>query len=479
MKYITPTEFIESLDSAEFTAFLKQINSSSAELLSITLPIAGIDPLAALELNPSYQEKFYWNHPAEEISISAAGKVRELKSTGRTRFEDIAAQTKKLKDSIDAYTITQHLMAGPLLLGGYSFNDHNVGAIWKKFGAARFVLPEWMLIETGDLHLLTLTFEKKDITADEIYQDVIARLTRFLNMAGKFTHKKRSAASSGTMLCTLESPSEKKNWIRNVKRAKSFIENNVFEKIVLARSLTVESKQKLKPTVLAHNLRQKYPDCYNFLIQKDEDTSFVGATPERLATFRHGKLQTEGLAGSASRGRSALEDATLAQSLMNSQKDLSEHKFVVRSIQDSLKELSTDVKSPRHPRVKKLNNVQHLFTPIEAKIKHGVQIHDLIRELHPTPAVGGYPKQTSFPHIHEIEQIDRGWYAAPVGWFNLNGCGEFAVGIRSALLHKNRAELFAGCGIVADSDPKKEWKETLLKFRPLIDALNMPGEDDA
>jgi len=479
MKYITPTEFIESLDSAEFTAFLKQINSSSAELLSITLPIAGIDPLAALELNPSYQEKFYWNHPTEEISISAAGKVRELKSTGRTRFEDIAAQTKKLKDSIDAYTITQHLMAGPLLLGGYSFNDHNVGAIWKKFGAARFVLPEWMLIETGDLHLLTLTFEKKNITADEIYQDVIARLTRFLNMAGKFTHKKRSAASSGTMLCTLESPSEKKNWIRNVKRAKSFIENNVFEKIVLARSLTVESKQKLKPTVLAHNLRQKYPDCYNFLIQKDEDTSFVGATPERLATFRHGKLQTEGLAGSASRGRSALEDASLAQSLMNSQKDLSEHKFVVRSIQDSLEELSTDVKSPRHPRVKKLNNVQHLFTPIEAKIKQGVQIHDLIRELHPTPAVGGYPKQASFPHIHDIEQIDRGWYAAPVGWFNLNGCGEFAVGIRSALLHKNRAELFAGCGIVADSDPKKEWKETLLKFRPLIDALNMPGDDDA
>lgn len=479
MEHITPTQFIESLDSAEFTAFLSQVNSSSAELLSITLPIAGIDPLAALELNPSYQEKFYWNHPSEEISISAAGKVRELKSTGRNRFEDIASQTRSLKDSVDAYTAYKHFMAGPLLLGGYSFNDHNVGTIWKKFGAARFILPEWMLIEIRGLHLLTLTFEKENISADEIYQNVIEQLTQFLNMAGKLTHSNKPAGKSDTILCTLQTPDEKDNWIRKVNRAKSFIQNKTFEKIVLARSLTVESKKIFKPTLLAHSLRQKYPDCYNFLIQKDEDTSFVGATPERLATFRHGKLQTEGLAGSASRGRSAIEDASLAQSLMNSQKDLSEHKFVVRSIQDSLKELSTDVKSPGHPRVKKLNNVQHLFTPIEAKIKQGVQIHDLIRELHPTPAVGGYPKQASFPHIHDIEQIDRGWYAAPVGWFNLNGCGEFAVGIRSALLHKNRAELFAGCGIVADSDPEKEWKETLLKFRPLIDALNMPGEDDA
>jgi menaquinone-specific isochorismate synthase len=479
MEHITPTEFIESLDSAEFTTFLKEVNNSTAELLSITLPITGIDPLAALELNNDYQEKFYWNHPSEEISISAAGKIRELKSTGKRRFEDIADQTASLKESIDAYTVTQHLMAGPLLLGGYSFNDHNVGAVWKKFGAARFVLPEWMLIEIGDLHLLTLTFEKNNVTVDEIYQEVIARLTRFLNMSGKLTHSQHASEGSGTILCTLQTPDEKENWIRKVNRAKSFISHHTFEKIVLARSLTVESKQQFKPTLLAHGLRQKYPDCYNFLIQKDEHTSFVGATPERLATFRDGKLQTEGLAGSASRGSSALEDASLAQSLMSSEKDLSEHQFVVRSIRDSLKQLSTEVTNPNNPRVKKLNNVQHLFTPIEAKIKNGVQIHDLIRELHPTPAVGGYPKSEAFPHIHEIEQIDRGWYAAPVGWFNLNGCGEFAVGIRSALLHKNKAELFAGCGIVADSDPEKEWNETLLKFRPLIDALNMPGENHA
>lgn len=473
MENSTPLTFIESLDSPQFTYFLQSATSKNAEILSITLPIAGIDPLAALELNPDYQEKFYWNHPNDEISISAAGKVRELKSTGKNRFADIADQTRKLKKSIQAYTAYKHFMAGPLLLGGYSFNDHNVGAVWKKFGASTFVLPEWMLVEINGLHLLTLTIEKESSTPDEIYQLVISKITQFLNLAGKLHHTEHKKENKENILCTLQTPAEKMKWMQKVNQAKRYIHQKEFEKIVLARSLSVESKHEIQPTVLAHHLRESYPDCYNFLIQKDENTSFIGATPERLATFKDGKVQTEGLAGSISRGRSALEDASLAQTLMKSQKDLDEHQFVVKAIQSSLERLSTSIQQAKEPRIKKLQNVQHLFTPIRAEIKKGVQIHDLIKELHPTPAVGGYPKERSFKYIHEIEQIDRGWYAAPVGWFNLNGCGEFAVAIRSALLHHNQAELFAGCGIVADSDPEKEWNETLLKIRPLMDALNL------
>lgn len=180
---------------------------------------------------------------------------------------------------------------------------------------------------------------------------------------------------------------------------------------------------------------------------------------------------TEGLAGSTSRGRSAIEDELLANDLLMSSKDREEHQFVVKAIQENLEPLSEKIDHPTNPQIKKLKNVQHLFTPISASIKKGVQIHDLIRELHPTPAVGGFPREDAVSHIHEIEQLDRGWYAAPIGWFNLNGCGEFAVAIRSALLHENRATLYAGCGIVSDSDPEKEWKETLLKFKPMMDSL--------
>lgn len=479
MDDITPIQFIESLESPAFTSFLKSLYDNKAAYVSITLPVACIDPLAALELISNNKESFYWSHPKNAISISAGGNLIELRSTGKNRFSDIAEQTAHLKDVIQAYTAVDHYMAGPLFLGGYSFNDHNIGKLWKKFGAARFVLPEWMLVEIGGYHLLTLSFKKEDLTADVIYQEVISKVTRFLNLAGEQNHRDQQKKAAPAVLCMLQTEDEKLRWNQNINTAKSYIKKGKFDKIVLARSLQIQSGSDIKPTVLSHHLRNAYPDCYNFLIQPDGDTSFVGATPERLAGFNDGMAQTEGLAGTISRGKSALEDASLAQELLKSNKNLQEHQFVVKAIQKSLHLLSDHIEHPDRPGIKKFQNVQHLFTPIKAKIKEGVQIHDLIRKLHPTPAVGGYPKEKSFRYIHEIEQLDRGWYAAPVGWFNLQGYGEFAVAIRSALLHKNKAELFAGCGIVKDSEPETEWNETLLKFRPLLDALNRFESDHA
>jgi len=363
-------------------------------------------------------------------------------------------------------------MAGPLFLGGYSFNDHNIGKLWNRFGAARFVLPEWMLIRNGNLHLLTLIFEKQGREVHELYQEIIEKVTHFINLAGELTPCRNEAPQQENILCTLQQPDDKQRWLKNVEEARSLIKQKKFEKIVIARSIEVESRHRLQPTVMSHNLRQKFPGCYNFLIQVDEDTSFIGATPERLASFKNGVFLTEGLAGSISRGKSAIEDAALANSLMKSDKDRSEHQYVVHDIDNSLKPFSYRVEHPKQPQVKKLQNVQHLFTPITASIKDGVQIHELIEKLHPTPAVGGFPKEQSTRHIQHIEQIERGWYSAPVGWFNLNGCGEFAVAIRSALLHKNKAWVYAGCGIIEDSDPETEWDESLMKFRPMLDALN-------
>ena len=476
---IIPTEFIEALDSQDFTDFLIQISKSDLPLLSVTLPIAPIDPLAALELNPEYDEKFYWDHPENDLSISAAGKVRELKSTGGNRFDQISEQTSSIKKEIDAYTSIKHSMAGPLLLGGYSFDKHNIGKVWKKFGAANFILPEWMIVKNGSLHLLTLTFDKKDCSPDEIYQQIISQITGFLNISTVLPGFTDEIPSSGNLTSTQNSKQEKNSWIEKVELAKSYIKSGKFEKIVLARSKTIESKVRPESTVLIHQLRQKYPECFNFMIQKDSKTAFIGSTPERLASFRNSIFSTDGLAGSTSRGRSAIEDASLANNLMNSQKDRDEHDFVVRAINENLKNFSYRIEHPKQPSIKKLKNVQHLFTPISASIKENVQIHDLINEMHPTPAVGGFPREEAVAHIHDIEQIDRGWYAAPIGWFNLSGSGEFAVAIRSALLHDESATLYAGCGIVADSDPEKEWNETLLKFKPMLDSLNgnRPGDE--
>lgn len=471
----TTTKFIDTLDSDSFKAFLHalaQEKKSRERLLSITLPIAPIDPLVALEQYPAKEDKFYWDHPVDKISISAAGKVAELKATGTHRFDEIATQTRNLSKNISAYTSISHHMAGPLFLGGYSFGDHNVGQIWKQFGAARFVLPEWILVRSGYNYMLTLILERKSKAVHEIYMEIIERVTDFLNIAGNCKIKPDSPKPAQNILCNLQSVTEKSVWLNRVKRAKNLIQDNKCDKIVIARTIEMESRHEITPTMLSYSLRQSYPECYNFIIQVDKDTSFIGATPERLASFKNGFFKTEGLAGSTSRGKSASEDAALAQSLMKSEKDLDEHQFVVRAIDDSLAPYSYRVEHPNQPLIKKLNNVQHLFTPISASIKDGVQIHELLRQLHPTPAVGGYPKERAIPYIQNIEQIERGWYSAPVGWYNLNGCGEFAVAIRSALIHKNKAHLFAGCGIVENSDPESEWNETLMKFQPMTSALN-------
>jgi len=471
----TTTEFIETLDCDSFKAFLHALSQeaySPDKLVSVTLPIAAVDPLVALEQHADETEKFYWDHPQNSISISAAGKVSELKATGSNRFDEITAKTKHLKNRVSAYTSISHSMAGPLFLGGYSFGDHNVSYIWNKFGAARFVLPKWILVRSGHKHMLTIIIERKTKAVHDIYMEIIDRITEFLNISGRNVFKQAPKNGQQNILCNLQTAHEKPVWKDRVDRAKSMIKKSTFDKIVLARSVELESKHDLDPAKLIFSLRQSYPECYNFIVQIDSETAFIGSTPERLASFENGVFKTEGLAGSASRGKSASEDAALARSLLQSEKDLEEHQFVVRSIDSTLAPYSYSVEHPNQPRVKKLNNVQHLFTPISASIKHGFQIHDLIKQLHPTPAVGGFPKNRAVPFIQDMEQIERGWYSAPVGWYNLNGCGEFAVAIRSALIHKNKAHLFAGCGIVEDSDPESEWDETILKFQPITNALN-------
>lgn len=257
----------------------------------------------------------------------------------------------------------------------------------------------------------------------------------------------------------------------SVENATDLIKAKKFKKIVLARELSVKLQAPVSDTRILNHLRNQYPDCYSFLISQDGESSFIGSTPERLASFHDREVLTEGLAGSISRGKTASEDAVLEYELLNSQKDLSEHAFVLDAIGENLERYSDLYEHPKTPAVKKLSNVQHLYTPVHAKIKDGVSRTEVLSRLHPTPAVGGYPREAAMPYINKLEYFDRGWYAAPIGWINANGEGEFVVAIRSGLIKKDEVRFFAGCGIVEDSDPEKEWEETNLKFIPMLTAL--------
>jgi isochorismate synthase len=180
------------------------------------------------------------------------------------------------------------------------------------------------------------------------------------------------------------------------------------------------------------------------------------------------------LAGSIGIGQDEEETRRLAARLLASAKDREEHDIVVRSTIGALEDTCEDVTSaPDSPRVARARSVQHLETPISARMPHAGHVLDLVECLHPTPAVGGFPRERALATIRELEAIDRGWYAGPFGWTDLQGDGEFVVAIRSALVAGRSAALFAGCGIVADSVPAAEWEETCLKLRPMLAALGV------
>ncbi|MEM5598329.1 chorismate-binding protein [Niallia circulans] len=170
-------------------------------------------------------------------------------------------------------------------------------------------------------------------------------------------------------------------------------------------------------------------------------------------------------------GKNKEEDDTFAQALLSDSKNREEHNYVVKMIKNAMEEVCSTVEMPSNPKILKMRDIQHLYTPVSGKVKETESLISFIRLLHPTPALGGFPREEALKVIREVEGLDRGMYGAPIGWLDYQGNGEFAVSIRSGLIDGNAATIIAGCGIVADSDPESEYVETAIKFKPMLTAL--------
>jgi menaquinone-specific isochorismate synthase len=240
---------------------------------------------------------------------------------------------------------------------------------------------------------------------------------------------------------------------------------------VLARALDLTANAPLHPLQVLDGLRQRFPECFSFSIANGQGDSFIGASPERLVRVSQNVLEADVLAGTIRRGFGAMEDAAMGAQLLASEKDQHEHAVVLSSMLRRLKKLGLTPEQPAQPVLRKLANLQHLHTPVRAPLMDGIRLLDALAVLHPTPAVGGSPREKAVREIRGIEGFSRGLYAGALGWMNARGGGEFMVGIRSALVHGERARVYAGAGIVAGSTPDKEFAETELKFKALMDAL--------
>lgn len=222
------------------------------------------------------------------------------------------------------------------------------------------------------------------------------------------------------------------------------------EKVVLSRIAQMRARKPIGVLPALTHLCSRYPGCFSFLFEPQPGHAFLGATPELLARVQGQALETMALAGSIQRGASESEDAAFAGALLASAKDRHEHELVVRALRELLAPLSNRLEIEDEPAVLPFSNIQHLCTPVRARLKGREGALAMVNRLHPTPAMGGTPYRQALDFIQENEPTLRGWYAAPVGWIDNNMDGAFAVAIRSGVVQNRRAWAYAGAGIVAD-----------------------------
>ncbi len=455
-----------------------------AILVSVILRVPGVDPLTFFESGAGMEESAsFWSTPGRTIAMAGVGVAHMLQASGPGRYEQVnsAWQALQMDAVIDSPAGTVPRGAGPVLLGGFSFDPRRVAtAAWEGYPDGLLVLPRFLLTCVHGVAWLTInTLVRPDDgvsdSQDSVSQDsarILAQVNALLE--GGTEERGNRADLTGLSRPPVLDPEfdimSESEWEQIVDAALRRIDHGDFEKVVLARAFRVQGDRPFAPTSIVRRLRDAYTNCFIFAMVHGE-RCFLGASPERLVRVEDGLVAATCLAGSAPRGATAEQDEVLGNTLLASMKDRAEHAVVVSALCASLAEVCHEVTAPDRPTLMKMANVQHLYTPVQARIEDGMGILDVVASLHPTPAMGGYPREAALAFIREHEGLDRGWYAAPVGWLDGRGAGEFAVAIRSALLHGAQASLFAGCGIVAGSDPLSEYAESELKLRPLLDAL--------
>ena len=440
-------------------------------LLCYGFPLDVADTLALAEHmadGPAF--RFYWEQPSAGHSLAAGGVARRFEADGANRFADIAVQVEGALAAAVGGEAAGGESSGPYLLGGFSFFEELDDDRWAGYGAAQLVVPAWVVLRSGDgCQAVVTTPVVPEDSARAVEQRVVPLASRLRAVSG--TQGSRSAMGARNRAFRREEGNgERRHWLEMVRAARERIREGRLAKVVLARALDLLCEEAPSTYAMLHALRAAYPDCYSFLIASGRGPEFLGASPELLARFNNGTVDLAAVAGTVPRGRQPEADEAYARHLMDSRKEREEHQIVVDGIVRAVSELGA-LNFPATPQVLKLSNAQHLCTPITLKLSRPVPMLTLLERVHPTAAVGGHPREEALRLIRECERFERGWYAAPIGWMNARGQGEFAVALRAGALEGRRLRLFAGCGIVADSDPEREYEETQIKFQPLLAAL--------
>ena len=433
------TRIVEARRSAAPDAFV-----------SVTLP-AGFDPRVLLDDPQGNGVVASYERPVRGLALVGVGVAGRVDLPPGAHP---AAATDRARTLLAGAVGGDVPLLAPRLLGGFRFNPTALTQEpWGDFGAGWLVLPRLLFVLSGESNAVVVA-PGVDASVAEAVVDRIAP----------------SMATSGAL--HVERAMDREAWLNSVAVIAGEVRAGKYEKAVLASTQRLASDSPISIGRALTRLRAGYPDCHLFTMTEG-NTTFLGASPELLVSLFDGRVRALGLAGSARRGDTPEEDTRIGETLLASAKDRIEHEAVVRAIRERLGPVTEGLVAPNQPELRRLRNIQHLSTEISARVRPGSGILDLVQRLHPTPAVCGWPADVARAVIAEHEAFDRGWYAGPIGWMDAAGDGEFAVGLRSAVVSGNRAWLFAGNGIMGDSVPAAELAEVQLKFRPLSEALGL------
>jgi isochorismate synthase len=433
-----------------------------------TLLADPVDPVSTVAASRRPDEDWFcFEQPDRDgYAVAAIGCAQTLAASGEERVAEVSRRWRRLCAGAVADPVEAPAGSGLTAVGGFAFDGQGGGSpAWEGFAPASLVVPAISLARGQGRTALTINVS---VSPDDIPEEVVQRARQrlaSLSSAGLPMLDPWPAGNS-----RVHSPMPPAHYEHAVSAAVDRIRAGALDKVVLARELEAHAPAAHDPAAILGVLRQEFPSCYVFAVGRGQ-AAFVAASPELLVRREGQRASTVALAGSIGRSADPAVDDHLGERLLRSDKDREENAIVARAIARVLRPHSVWVTAAPEPVVIRVANIQHLATPIRAQLASPHEALELAALLHPTPAVGGDPRDRAAELIPALEGFDRGWYAGAVGWTDSTGDGEFSVALRCALLRGRVARLYAGCGIVRDSDPAAELAETEIKFGALLPLL--------
>jgi menaquinone-specific isochorismate synthase len=465
-----PTDLWTSSHSARLRAAADRAVARGRRILaSFTQEIDVEDPCAVVFASRLANDRWFcWEQPDRGFALAGLGVAHEAGSRGAGRFADVAEECLRIGGgAVLDEPRGLPAGAGPVWLGGFAFApDGGATPTWSSLSPASLVLPEVSICRSGGRSFLTVNaVVQPGEDAEQLGEGLASRLASL-----RLETPLPLLDPHPTSHADIRSARPPREFEAAVEGATSRIAAGEISKVVLAREVIVSAAAAHDPAALFGAMREQFPACFCFCAGTPE-AAFLGASPELLVRRAGAGVSTVALAGSTRRSSDPAVDDHLGEQLLRSDKDRREQRIVAERIVRALRPHAVWVEAAAEPEIVKVANIHHLATPVLAQLAESHSAIELAGLLHPTPAVGGEPWPKAASVIADLEGMDRGWYAAPVGWMDATEDGEFCVALRSALLRDREAHLFAGVGVVAGSDPAAELAETEVKLGALLPFL--------